>query len=139
MMRAVAKIGFNYLAYWQGADFVLHKDFDVIRKFILSGDKTDFPLVRIEQNSVLRDEPIEGKRRTGHIVTIGWANDGVSIIAQVSLMNWVKYVICLARSFSGEQRDIKKGHFFNFPYKSIIPLTTDKNQAQIIDGLINPP
>jgi hypothetical protein len=84
---------------------------------------------------VLGDEPIEGKRRTGHLLTIGWAGDGVSIIAQVSLMNWMKYVVCLARNFSGEHRDITKGHFFNFPYKSIVPLTTDRNLAQIIDDL----
>lgn len=129
LMRAVAKIGFNYLTYWQGSEFVLHKDFDIIRNFILTGKEVDYPLVRIEQGSILGDEPIEGKRRSGHIVTIDWANDGVSIIAQVSLMNWMKYVICLARNFTGERRDLKKGHFFNFPDKSILPLTTDKNAA----------
>lgn len=131
LMRTVAKIGFNYLAYWQGKEFVLHKDFDVIRQFILTGKKTDYPLIRIDQNSILGDEPVKGKRRSGHIVTTNWAGDGVSIIAQVSLMNWVKYTICLARNFTGGQKDIKIGHFFNFPGQSIVPLTTDKEKAAI--------
>ncbi len=129
IMRAVAKIGFNYLTYWQGAAFVLHKDFNIIRKFILTGEKTDYPLIKIDQNSILGDEPIEGRRRSGHIVTTNWACDGVSIIAQVSLMNWMKYTVCLARNFSGEHRDIKIGHFFNFPGQSILSLTTDKEAA----------
>lgn len=124
LMRAVAKIGFNYLAYFQGPDFVLHKDFDVIRKFILTGEKVSYPLINIVEDSILGDEPIQGKRRTGHILTVNWAGDGVSILGQVSLMNWMKYKICLARNFSGEHRDIKKGHFFNFPAKIILPLTT---------------
>ncbi len=123
LMRAIAKISFNYLAYLQGSDFVLHQDFNIIRNFILKGKKPNYPLVRMVQSSILGDEPIERKRRTGHIVTVSWADDGVSIIGQVSLMNWMKYVISLSRNFSGEHRDIKKGHFFNFPNQMIFPLS----------------
>jgi hypothetical protein len=131
ILRAMAKIGFNYLTYWQ-KDFVLHEDFNPIRKFILAGELAPYPLVRIDQNSVLGDEPIQGKRRSGHLVTVDWAADGTSILAQVSLMNHLKYVISLARDFRGEHRDIRKGHFFNFHSKTISPLTTDPNEASII-------
>jgi hypothetical protein len=47
-------------------------------------------------------------------------------------MNWVKYTICLARNFKGNRKNIKTGHFFNYPDQSITPLSTDKEKAAII-------
>ncbi|NTU49374.1 MAG: HNH endonuclease [Desulfobulbaceae bacterium] len=132
ILRAMAKIGFNYFTYWQ-KDFVLHEDFNPIRKFILSGELAQYPLIRIDQSSVLKDEPIQGKRRSGHLITVDWAADGTSILAQVSLMNHLKYVISIARNFRGEHRDIRKGHFFNFHSKTISPLTTNPDEASIIE------
>ncbi|MFB3918955.1 MAG: HNH endonuclease [Candidatus Velamenicoccus archaeovorus] len=126
IMRGVAKIAFNYLAKCQGREFVLHKDFDIIRKFILNGEKPDYPLVCIIDKPILGDEPIVGKRRLGHMITTDWAKDGVSIISQVSLFNWMTYNICLAREFSGEHMDVKKGHFFDFNSQNILELTTEK-------------
>ncbi len=126
IMRGVAKIAFNYLAFWQEGEFVLHKDFDIIRKFILNGEKPDYPLVRIIDKPILGDEPVVGKRRLGHMITTNWAADGVSIISQVSLFNWMTYNICLAREFSGERRDIKKGNFFDFNSNNILELSTEK-------------
>lgn len=126
IMRGVAKIAFNYLAFWQGSEFVLYKDFDIIRKFILNGAKPGYPLVRIIDKPILGDEPIVGKRRLGHMITTNWATDGVSIISQVSLFNWMTYNICLARQFSGIHTDIKKGHFFDFNSHNILELSTEK-------------
>ncbi|RKY42881.1 MAG: hypothetical protein DRP85_01590 [Candidatus Makaraimicrobium thalassicum] len=126
IMRGVAKIAFNYLAFWQGSEFVLHKDFDIIRKFILKDEKTDYPLVRIIDKPILGDEPIVGKRRLGHIVTTNLAKDGISIMSGVSLFNWMTYNICLAREFSGVHKDIKKGHFFDFNSHTILELTTER-------------
>src|SRR4030042_4645956 len=126
IMRGVAKIAFNYLAFWQGSEFVLHKDFDIIRKFILNGEKPDYPLVRIIDKPILGDEPIIGKRRLGHLITTNWAKDETSIIAQVSLFNWMTYNICLAREFSGIHKDIKGGNFFDFNSHNILELSTEK-------------
>ncbi len=75
---------------------------------------------------ILGDEPIVGKRRLGHMITTNWAKDGFSIIAQVSLFNWMTYNICLSRQFSGAYKDIKKGHFFDFNSQSILELGTEK-------------
>ncbi|MGH9961076.1 MAG: hypothetical protein ACREBC_28810, partial [Pyrinomonadaceae bacterium] len=36
-----------------------------------------------------------------------------SIIAQVSLFNWVTYCVSLAREYPGERRDIRRGNFFD--------------------------
>lgn len=126
IMRGVAKIAFNYLAFWQGGKFVLHQDFDIIRKFILNGDKPDYPLVRVIEKPILGDEPIVGKRRLGHLITTNWAKDGVSIMSGVSLFNWITYNICLAKEFSGEHKDIKKGNFFNFNSSNIMELSAEK-------------
>lgn len=122
IFRGIAKIGFNYLAYWQGHSFVIHEDFDPIRNYILKGERASYPLGRIVDKPILGDEPIAGKRRLGHMVTINWANDKVSILAQVSLFNWLTYRICLAREFTGEHKEIKKGHFFDPHNHTILEL-----------------
>ena len=123
ILRANAKIAFNYLAYCQNDGFVLHKDFNPIREFITTGKAASYPLVQVVEDSVLKDEPIQGKRRSGHMATISWALDGMSIVGQVSLMNHFKYKVSLARNFGGEHRNIRSGHFFNFHSKEIFPLT----------------
>jgi hypothetical protein len=58
-------------------------------------------------------------------VTTGWAADGVSIVAQVSLLNLFTYLICLARNYEGERREITRGHFFNVADGVILELGTN--------------
>lgn len=119
IIRAVAKIAFNYLAYWQGPQFMLEADFNPTREFIRYGVKPLYPLIKIRQESILCDEPLNGKRRSGHLLTVDWAADKRSIVAQVSLLNWMTYSVSLARDFLGEHRAIQRGHFFN-PYNQQI-------------------
>lgn len=126
IMRGIAKVAFNYLAFWQGSKFVLHKDFDIIRKFILNDVKPSYPLVRIIDKPILGDEPVVGVRRLGHMITTNLAKDGVSIMSGVSLFNWMTYNICLAREFSGEHKNVKKGHFFDFNSHNILELSTER-------------
>ncbi|MCX5804328.1 MAG: hypothetical protein NTU69_12510 [Proteobacteria bacterium] len=120
---AIAKIGFNYLAYWQGSDFMLNESFDITRRFIRYGEKPAYPLVRVLEKAILADEN-DKIRRLGHLVTVNWADDGVSIVSQVSLFNWITYSISLSRGYSGKRKDIKKGHFFNTNSKEILELET---------------
>ncbi|MEN6320914.1 MAG: HNH endonuclease [Syntrophaceae bacterium] len=122
IFRTVAKIAFNYLAYWEGRDFLLNSAFDQSRGFIRYGKKADYPLVMVDDNPILRDEPIEGRRRLGHIITVNWASDKISIVSQISLFNWASYRISLARNLSGEQRSIRHGHFFNVNSHEILDL-----------------
>jgi len=98
---------------------LLNRSFDSTRKYIRYGTNVDYPMVRVNNFSILGDEPIEGKRRLGHIITINWAADKKSIVAQVSFFNGKKYIISLARNFSGELRDIRRGHFFNVANQEI--------------------
>jgi hypothetical protein len=133
ILRAIAKIGFNYLAYWEGSNFVMYKDFDIIRQYIREGKKPDYPLIDIVDRAMLGDESSEGKRRLGHIITVNWAADKVSIVAQVSLYNWMTYIVCLAKEFSGEHRDITRGHFFNVPGHKIMELGYKGRHGEVVD------
>lgn len=129
VFRGVAKIAFNYLAYWEGADFVQQSAFDAMRRFIRWGHISDKKLIHADENAILMDEPVEGSRRLGHIITVNWAADGVSILAQVSLFNWMTYRICLAPDFSGPPPVLTRGHFFNVPGKEILELGSQRASA----------
>jgi hypothetical protein len=122
IFRAVSKIAFNYLAYWEGAEFVQHAAFDPMRRYIRWGHVPDRKLIHMDEVAILDGEPIEGPRRLGHIVTVNWAADGVSILAQVSVFNWMTYRICLAPDFSGPPPELTRGHFFNVPGQEILEL-----------------
>ena len=123
LCRGTAKIAFNYLARWEGGEFVRQASFDPIRNFIRHGLQAPYSLVKINQRPILTDEG--AKRRVGHLVTIAWAADGVSIVAQVSLLNLFTYSICLARNYDGERRKITRGHFFNVADGAILELGTN--------------
>lgn len=121
IFRAIAKIGFNYLTFWQDPDFMHQEDFHLIRRYIRYGETTSFPFVQIFKKPILADEK-NNRKRLGHLVTVNWASDKVSIVSQVSLFNWITYGICLAREYSGDPRNIMKGHFFNIRSKDILEL-----------------
>jgi hypothetical protein len=121
--RGAAKIAFNYLARWECGEFVRQSSFDQIRNFVRHGIQAPYPLVKISQQPILADEG--ARRRVGHLVTIAWAADGVSIAAQVSLLNLFTYSICLAKNYEGERREITRGHFFNVANGAILELGTN--------------
>ena len=121
--RAIAKIAFNYLAYWQGADFVLQSVFDPIRSFIRKGEQGNDPFLMVRSKNILADEPSQESRRIIHVVTVNWAQNGISIISQISLFNFLSYTVQLANSYSGQQPNLRKGHFFNLNDHKIYELT----------------
>lgn len=122
VQRAVAKIAFNYLTHSRGAEFVLNPACDYIARFVRFGESAPFPLVRVIERPILADEPVEGERRLGHLITTGIAPDGVSIVGQVSLFNWATYAVALAPKFGQLPDDIRSGSFFNIATRQIDPL-----------------
>ena len=122
IFRAIAKIAFNYLVFWQGSEFVQHPSFDVMRRYIRKGENPNYKMIDVQDAALLGDEPVGGRRRLGHLITTNWAQDGVSIVAQVALFNWVRYRVSLARDFTGERRDIRRGHFFDAVNRQILEL-----------------
>lgn len=120
--RAVAKIAFNYLTYWQGTDFVLQTVFDPVRFYIRKGEQGSDPFVMIRNQSILVDEPSPETRRLIHIITVNWAQNGVSIVSQVSLFNFLSYTVQLAKNYSGHNPNLRRGHFFNLADRKIYEL-----------------
>lgn len=121
--RAMAKIALNYLTYWQGADFVLQKVFDPVRVYIRKGEQGSEPFVMVGSKSILADEPSQKSRRLIHVVTVNWAQDGVSIISQVSLFNFLSYTVQLVREYPDQKPNLRKGHLFNLGDHRIYELT----------------
>lgn len=121
--RATAKIAFNYLAYWEAGDFVRQASFDHIREFVRNGREAPYPLVNVSGEPILEDERPDGERRVGHLVTLNWASDGVSLVAQISLCNWFRYSVSLSRNYDGQPRRIRRGHFFDLGNRLITELS----------------
>jgi HNH endonuclease len=121
--RAVAKIAFNYLAHRQGATFALHPAFDTVRRYVRLGQEPTDAITDAIETAILADEPIEGLRRLGHLITTNIAQDGKSIVAQVSLFNHLTYRVCLARDFCGTiPATIRQGHLFDVTNLKILEL-----------------
>ena len=124
IFRAIAKISFNYLLLWQGAEFLLEAPFDPIRRYIRYAEKPGYKPIQMKDQAILADEPVVGQRRLGHLLTSNWAVDGVSIVGQVSTFNWVTYCVSLLRDYGGERRDVKRGNFFDVSGRRILELET---------------
>lgn len=125
--RGVAKVAFNYLAYQEGADFVLDESFNKIRNFIMTGTDPEYQLVIFVHDDILEDELNKEVKRVGHIITVDWGNDSKTIFSQVSLFNMAKYVVLLSENYNAGYRNITKGHFFNVGDKRIYELGCRKD------------
>jgi hypothetical protein len=116
--RAIAKIAFNYLARWQGPEFLRLPEFDMARRYIRYGTLPDYEMMRVDEEAILDGEPLEGPRALGHIVTAGWTNVH-SVLAQVALFNWLSYRISLTKEFPHPRPEIRRGHIFDVTNRKI--------------------
>jgi len=118
--RAIAKIGFNYLAYCEGAKFVLQNDFNPIRKYIRTGIEPGFPFLRVSREAISPDEFLSGYRRKAHIIIAHRYFLNVSaIFVSLSLFNWAMYTIRLVENPSNKEKKILSGHLFNLVTKNV--------------------
>lgn len=116
--RAIAKIAFNFFAYFNYKYIVLDKAFDGIRSFILSGGMNIF--VKSDDKAILADENNSSTRRIGHAIAIHKDIYG-RIIAQVSLFNSLKYTVVLAERCS-HLNIVFAGKFFDLKEMKILEL-----------------
>ncbi len=130
IFRSIAKIAFNYLTYWAGRDFVVDSSFNPIRRYIRFGEEISFPFVVIIEKAIMFDEPIEGKRRLGHLITLDWSDNKLSIASNVSLFNFNTYSVLLAKNYKGKSFNLRKGNFFNIADNEILELVP----ADMISG-----
>jgi hypothetical protein len=118
LLRAIAKIAFNYLAFNQGPSLLLTEYFNGARNFIMKGlvDSTDY--VRIDKEPILHDEIRKKQRRTpGHIIILDW--EGRALVVKMSLFNSVvrlTYTVILCKNYP-IWFPIQKGHYFD-PYSN---------------------
>lgn len=122
VFRAIAKIALNYFAYWAGPEIVLKRSFNPIRRYIRYGEKATFPFVVILEKAILGDEPVEGRRRLGHLITIDWSKKRLSLVSQVSLFNLMTYSVLLAKDFKDKTFCLRKGNFFNVANNEILEI-----------------
>jgi hypothetical protein len=123
IFRSIAKIAFNYLSYWAGRDIVVDRPFNPIRRYIRFGEETSFPFVVIIEKAIMFDEPMEGKRRLGHIITLDWSDSKLSITSNVSLFNFNNYSVLLAKDYKGKSFNLPKGNFFNIYGNEILEIS----------------
>lgn len=138
--RAIAKIAFNYLAYFNDASLMTQECFDLIRNFITKGTGEWHQFIQIVKEPIVPDN--NGLVADVHLVTV-YAN-GRFIFASVSLQNKIHYKICLAQHYEGNLLKVGYGHCFD-PYghkvhkigkSSLILAKTVSSSIQIVKPYI---
>lgn len=117
VMRAIAKIAFNYLVKVWGRDYVLAARFDRIRDFI-RGVNTG-QLVRIRKKPILADETDRWRYFDGHLIVVERRGD--ALIGMVSLFNSFTYEVMLCPDL-GLTYPIRSGHAFDPFHLAVYPL-----------------
>jgi hypothetical protein len=95
IFRAIAKIGFGYIAHEHGTEFVLLSDFDDIRDYIRHGTTPRWaarlPVVAPIRKPILFDDTPQLRQTNGHLITFDWSAGQMGFEAQVSLFNTITY------------------------------------------------
>lgn len=126
IFRAIAKIAFNYVAYAQGASFVLRSDFDDLRNYIRYGTHPTWaPVVKPFKKPILADDLPHFRQTNGHLITFNWNYRQKGLVAQVSLFNTITYHVLFCPDFSGLWHDdMRRGHHFDIESRTVSPLTS---------------
>jgi hypothetical protein len=124
LARALAKIGFNYMAFHVGAKFALNASFDRVRRFIRYDEGGDDwrQFVQFLFKPLLAEETEELQVTRGHILILGWRDFG-TLEVRISPYNSMAYEVTLARSFQGIWQPVQTGHVFDWERREIVPLT----------------
>jgi hypothetical protein len=131
--RAVARIGFNYMAKQAGPNFALNSSFDPIRRFIRydEGGNDWREFVRIINEPLLSEETEDLRVTQGHVVLLRWFTlDTVQV--RVSPYNSLAYEVTMTKRYTGVWRPLKVGHVFDWEHRVIHELTA-------VSSVIPPP
>lgn len=125
ILRAIAKIGFNYFAYSQGNQLALSSSFDEIREFIRYGSHQDSGLTSVKEGAFTVKRGKNAERLEGHIILIAWPNNGgMGVHCNISLFNYLTFMVILCRSFKLLVQPRRCGHFYNIKIKRVIKLSS---------------
>lgn len=132
IIRAVAKIGFNYLAYRIGSSLSLNESFNEIRNYVLNGVNTNHKLVVLSHKE-LRYNVQNLKPEIFGLHNIQILQEGHSIYALITLFNHAVFEVLLSNSFKTYSPSLNGHSTFHILDKSI----THENKQ--LSGLILPP
>lgn len=119
--RALCKIAFNYLRFIVGHNFVLHEDFNPIRRFIRYDEGQSAHFFSTGTQPILYDEAHYGVKLTeGHLIVVEWR--GTNLICILRLFNMFTYLVVLCRTFIGIWIPIASDHHFDPETKKVSEL-----------------
>ena len=114
VLRALAKIGFNYLAYVAGTAFVLHESFDEIRSYILRGAMPDkWRPVAIAKHRFLLGDTSQPAEKSMHTLDLGWSRDQSTPVADITFFGGNTYRITMCWNYRGVWRLLRVSHRFD--------------------------
>jgi len=122
VLRAIAKIAFNYLIYhFEG---VARMDqLAGIRHYIRYGDNPfRRSFVSVSKGSSFGNVPPE-VRLEAHMVAIDWDWRRKRLVGNVSLFDWAKYSLAFGDGFAIPMAHVRSAHIFNPHARAIAPLT----------------
>jgi hypothetical protein len=129
ILRAIAKVAFNYLAWTNGPSIVLREEFDAIRSFIRGGVPTGWQVVEVRREPILQNEKTGGRITDGHLLMVGWGPGGALPVAKVAFFNGVTYVVHLCSEVFGPLPLKIGGHHFHPTLRVIDALSTEPPQS----------
>jgi|GEM_PF-1735748 len=123
ILRAFAKIAFNYFACIYGNQLALSNTFDEIKGFIRYGTHQDSELTIVKEEAFLAKRGKNARRLEGHIILIEWPNNvGRGIKCKISLFNYLTFIIILCRRFKLLIQPRLCGHFYDLASKRVTKL-----------------
>jgi hypothetical protein len=124
VFRAVAKIGFNYMAHQAGAEFCLLPEFDPFRRFVRYGEGEQDDFIRLGTDALLFEERrFGGKQTRGHLVTFEWHPRKDAPTGSVKLFNDLHYKLEFAKRMYALWRELRSGHHFDITDMTIDQLS----------------
>jgi len=127
ILRAVAKIAFNYATKLLGGAVTRRKEFDGIREFIAKGIGDWKTLVTVNQGSPLVGYEVPGSLT--HACAIGWQPDQQSLVGVVCLFNQITYGVRLLIGNESEWAVIGRQHLFDAFSRRIVEIGVADDSA----------
>src|SRR6266511_207787 len=129
LMRTIAKIAYNYLAFHYGA-IAQMPQFDEIRRYIRYGDVPSRESVSLAGGEFLAGVPRD-QAPVVHGVGVSWRSK--HLIGQVTLFFRFHYRVVLADGgFVVSPSAVSKGHLFDPINKQVVELTSDPRRGRPI-------
>ena len=123
ILRAFAKIAFNYFACIYGNQLALSSTFDQIREFVRYGSHQDSGMTTVKEGVFLVRNGKNARRLEGHVILIEWpSNVGTSVTCKVSLFNYLTFIVTLCRSFKLIIQQRLCAHFYDLASKRVLKL-----------------